>query len=482
MSAPKPLAGLRVLELARILAGPWCGQLLADLGADVVKVERATVGDDTRQWGPPFVEGVNGNHLGAAYFHACNRGKRCIEADFETPEGRKVVERLALHADVIIENFKVGGLKKYGLDYESLKKINPRLVYCSITGFGQTGPYAPRAGYDFLVQGMGGAMMTPVARLIARGVPGLVAATFLCTATPVHAQAPPDGRTVYLAHCAQCHEQVTPRVPHREALEKLPSARIVRALDAGAMLAIGMTMHRDERLAVASYLGTNAAETGPPATAFCAHRAVRVHDAPKGAWNGWSPTADNARFVAKGAGLTAEQVPNLKLKWAFGFAGDVTAFAAPTVIDDQVFVGSAGGVVHAMRASTGCLQWVFQANGPVRAAIVVAPLEGGRHALLFGDLTGWFYALSAETGELLWKQHVETHDSTRLTAAAAVHEAHARQAVRGGLVKVLLHDRCDIARMEAVEVELLTNRDDDGLAVTRRVRRVVVLHAVRCSG
>ena len=140
------------------LAGPWCGQLLADLGADVVKVERATVGDDTRQWGPPFVEGVNGNHLGAAYFHACNRGKRCIEADFETPEGRKVVERLALHADVIIENFKVGGLKKYGLDYESLKKINPRLVYCSITGFGQTGPYAPRAGYDFLVQGMGGAM------------------------------------------------------------------------------------------------------------------------------------------------------------------------------------------------------------------------------------------------------------------------------------------------------------------------------------
>lgn len=157
MSAP-PLKNIRVLELARILAGPWCGQLLADLGADVVKVERATVGDDTRQWGPPFVEGVNGNHLGAAYFHACNRGKRCIEADFETPDGRKVVERLALHADVIIENFKVGGLKKYGLDYESLKKINPRLVYCSITGFGQTGPYAPRAGYDFLVQGMGGAM------------------------------------------------------------------------------------------------------------------------------------------------------------------------------------------------------------------------------------------------------------------------------------------------------------------------------------
>ena len=153
-----PLSNIRVLELARILAGPWCGQLLADLGADVVKVERTGAGDDTRHWGPPFVEGADGQHLGAAYFHGCNRGKRCIEADFETPQGRALIERLAKHADVVIENFKVGGLAKYGLDYASLKNINPRLVYCSITGFGQTGPYAPRAGYDFLVQGMGGAM------------------------------------------------------------------------------------------------------------------------------------------------------------------------------------------------------------------------------------------------------------------------------------------------------------------------------------
>jgi crotonobetainyl-CoA:carnitine CoA-transferase CaiB-like acyl-CoA transferase len=155
MSAP--LANIRVLELARILAGPWCGQLLADLGADVVKVERAGAGDDTRQWGPPFVEGVDGD-LGAAYFHGCNRGKRCVTADFESEDGRALVRKLAAHADVIIENFKVGGLKKYGLDYDSLKAVNPRVVYCSITGFGQTGPYAPRAGYDFLVQGMGGAM------------------------------------------------------------------------------------------------------------------------------------------------------------------------------------------------------------------------------------------------------------------------------------------------------------------------------------
>jgi crotonobetainyl-CoA:carnitine CoA-transferase CaiB-like acyl-CoA transferase len=153
-----PLASIRVLELARILAGPWCGQLLADLGADVVKVERKGQGDDTRQWGPPFLEGHDGENLGAAYYHACNRGKRCIEADFETADGRALIKRLALHADVVIENFKVGGLKKYGLDYDALKAINPRIIYCSITGFGQDGPYAERAGYDFLVQGMGGAM------------------------------------------------------------------------------------------------------------------------------------------------------------------------------------------------------------------------------------------------------------------------------------------------------------------------------------
>ncbi len=156
MSAP--LAGIRVLELARILAGPWAGQLLADLGADVVKVERSKVGDDTRSWGPPFVEGADGSNLGAGYYHSCNRGKRGIVADFETPEGQRIVRQLAAHADVLIENFKFGGLKKYGLDYDSLKAINPKLIYCSITGFGQNGPYAARPGYDFLVQGMGGLM------------------------------------------------------------------------------------------------------------------------------------------------------------------------------------------------------------------------------------------------------------------------------------------------------------------------------------
>jgi crotonobetainyl-CoA:carnitine CoA-transferase CaiB-like acyl-CoA transferase len=158
MTMTKPLAGLKVLELARILAGPWAGQLLADLGADVVKVERPQGGDDTRGWGPPFVARAMGDHLSAAYFHSCNRGKRSIAADFESPEGQAVVRRLAAHADVVVENFKVGGLKKYGLDYESLQALNPHLVYCSVTGFGQDGPYASRAGYDFMIQGMGGIM------------------------------------------------------------------------------------------------------------------------------------------------------------------------------------------------------------------------------------------------------------------------------------------------------------------------------------
>ena len=153
-----PLHGLRVLELARILAGPWAGQVLADLGADVVKVERSKTGDDTRAWGPPFIEGNDGNHLGAAYFHSTNRGKRSIEADFESEAGRRIVNKLAARSDVLIENFKVGGLAKFGLDYESLAPTCPRLIYCSVTGFGQDGPYATRAGYDLMAQGMGGFM------------------------------------------------------------------------------------------------------------------------------------------------------------------------------------------------------------------------------------------------------------------------------------------------------------------------------------
>ncbi len=152
---PAPLQGIRVIELARILAGPWAGQTLADLGADVIKVE-APEGDDTRRWGPPFID--RDGDRSAAYFHATNRGKRSITCDFRTAEGQEVVRKLVAEADVVIENFKVGGLAKYGLDWPSLQAVNPRLIYCSITGFGQTGPYAHRAGYDFIIQGMAGLM------------------------------------------------------------------------------------------------------------------------------------------------------------------------------------------------------------------------------------------------------------------------------------------------------------------------------------
>lgn len=150
-----PLAGLRVVELARILAGPWIGQTLADLGADVIKVE-SPEGDDTRKWGPPFI--AAGGEKSAAYFHSCNRGKRSIVADLKTAHGRQAALLLVEKADVLIENFKAGGLSKYGLGYEEVRAANPGLVYCSVTGFGQTGPYAKRAGYDFIIQGMAGIM------------------------------------------------------------------------------------------------------------------------------------------------------------------------------------------------------------------------------------------------------------------------------------------------------------------------------------
>ena len=154
--SPAPLAGLRVLDLSRILAGPWIAQTLADLGADVVKIE-SPAGDDTRQWGPPWLDEPGGGRT-AAYFHACNRGKRSVVADLAKPDDLALVKALAADADVLVENFRVGGLAKFGLDHPSLSATNPRLVYCSVTGFGQDGPYAHRAGYDFMIQGMAGIM------------------------------------------------------------------------------------------------------------------------------------------------------------------------------------------------------------------------------------------------------------------------------------------------------------------------------------
>jgi crotonobetainyl-CoA:carnitine CoA-transferase CaiB-like acyl-CoA transferase len=154
-----PLAGYKVLDMSRILAGPWAGQLLADLGADVIKVERPKCGDDTRSWGPPYLQDREGNDTkDAAYFFCANRGKKSVTVDITCPEGQEIIRQLANQSDVLIENYKVGGLANYGLDYHSLSKINPKLIYCSITGFGQTGPYADLPGYDFLIQGMGGLM------------------------------------------------------------------------------------------------------------------------------------------------------------------------------------------------------------------------------------------------------------------------------------------------------------------------------------
>ena len=153
------LQGIRVLDLSRILAGPWATQMLADFGADVIKIERPDCGDDTRTWGPPFIKDSQGKETDdAAYFHAANRGKRSLALDITSNEGQQIIRSLVAQCDVVVENYKVGGLKKYGLDYESLHAINPKLVYCSITGFGQSGPYKDRAGYDFMIQAMGGLM------------------------------------------------------------------------------------------------------------------------------------------------------------------------------------------------------------------------------------------------------------------------------------------------------------------------------------
>jgi crotonobetainyl-CoA:carnitine CoA-transferase CaiB-like acyl-CoA transferase len=155
---PSPLSHIRVLDLTRVLAGPWCTQMLADFGAEVIKIEKPGEGDDTRGWGPPFVSNADGSRGDAAYFQAANRGKQSVAIDMATSEGQSLIKRLAAVSDVVVENFKVGGLQKYGLDYAGLKAINPKIVYCSITGFGQTGPFANRAGYDFMIQGMAGVM------------------------------------------------------------------------------------------------------------------------------------------------------------------------------------------------------------------------------------------------------------------------------------------------------------------------------------
>jgi len=226
-----------------------------------------------------------------------------------------------------------------------------------------------------------------------------------------------SGLEVYQKRCASCHDQAGSRAPTREVLQKLPASRILRTLDFGLMMSIAYPMKREEREAVASFLGTSATEAAAPASAFCG-AGFRPLSAPaKGNWNGWSPSSANTRYqTAEQAGLTTGQVRHLKLKWAFGFSGDISAFAAPTVLNGTLFVGSAGGAVQAINAGTGCLYWKFEANGPVRSAIRAVE-NGSSYSLIFTDLNGGVYSVEAKTGRLLWKRRVEEHEATRLTGS-----------------------------------------------------------------
>ena len=238
---------------------------------------------------------------------------------------------------------------------------------------------------------------------------------------PAYAQST-SGAAVYEKSCAACHDQVTARIPNREALQKMSSARIMRTLDFGLMMSIAYPLRRDERQAVADYLGTKGSDAPPPPGAFCGAAKPPMSGSAIGNWTAWSPTSDNARFQkASSAGLSAAQVPALKLKWAFGFPDDVTAFGAPAVVNGTVFVGSAAGTVHALDAKTGCIHWVFQANGPVRSTTVAVGSGNGAYTLVFGDQIGWVYALDAKTGRMKWRTRVEAHEATRLTGSPAAH-------------------------------------------------------------
>jgi polyvinyl alcohol dehydrogenase (cytochrome) len=226
-----------------------------------------------------------------------------------------------------------------------------------------------------------------------------------------------SGADVYQKRCARCHDQAGSRAPSKDALQKLSAARILRTLDFGLMMAVAYPMKREEREAVASYLGTPAADTPLPASAFCSPSISILSGPASDTWAGWSPSAFNARFQpAESAGLEPRQVRRLKVKWAYGFPGDVTAFAAPTVVKGTLFVGSASGLVQALDAGSGCVHWVFQANGPIRAALLPVN-EGARESLIFGDLIGWVYSLDARTGKLVWKRQPEEHEGARLTGS-----------------------------------------------------------------
>jgi polyvinyl alcohol dehydrogenase (cytochrome) len=236
------------------------------------------------------------------------------------------------------------------------------------------------------------------------------------------AQAPMlSGADVYAAHCAACHDSTGARIPAREALTLLPADRILRTLDFGSMMSIAYPLRRDEREAVARFLGKGVDERTAPVPSCGPDRPI-LAGAVSPSWIGWAPSAANTRFQPEEhAGITAANVSRLTLKWAYGFAGDVTALAAPTVHRGTLFVGSAGGIVQALDAATGCQYWRFQARGAVRAAITVVT-DGPSPALVFGDQIGWVYALDARSGKEVWVKRVEDHEATRLTGSLVVHE------------------------------------------------------------
>ena len=239
---------------------------------------------------------------------------------------------------------------------------------------------------------------------------------------PAVAAAQVSGEAIYQQRCAVCHDSGNSRVPARAELKKLSVSRILRVLDFGEMQNVASKLRQDEREAVASYLGVPGDSGEFPAKAYCADRSVTLTGHSKTEWNGWSSKPTNTRFQpGDAAGLTPSQVQRLKLKWAYGFDGDIIAFAQPTVLNGHLFVGSASGLVQALNAETGCVQWAFQAIGPVRSAILAVAL-GNKHALLFGDTVGWFYSVEAETGHLLWKKRAEPHEATRLTGAPMVYQ------------------------------------------------------------
>ncbi len=245
-------------------------------------------------------------------------------------------------------------------------------------------------------------------------------AALLAPAVPAAAQV--SGEAVYKQRCAACHDSGSPRVPPREELKKRSVASILRTMDFGVMNNVATKLRQDEREAVAAYLGIPGGNTQPPASAYCTDRAVKFTARTKTEWNGWSPSVTNTRFQSNdAAALPLGQVSRLKLKWAYGFQDDVIAFAQPTILAGYLFVGSASGVVQALKAESGCIEWVFQATGPVRSAILAVP-SGDKHALLFGDSIGWFYSVEAETGRLLWKKRPEPHEATRLTGAPMAYQ------------------------------------------------------------